>query len=165
MLVGGGIVAALVIVAIVFLTNSGSQLQGYLKNINLYDQKPNPESVNFRPVTKQIDMGKVICKGEVKDSTNSDFKTISWSADVVDATPLPNPEESKPNPDSSKLANKYQLVWFMDDCGKKSGPSGWKGLGVQVNCPKIQKTAKIQVVADFEGADGKNNVKTCTVKW
>lgn len=161
--IGGAALVLAAVVTIGFVAGIGAQLQGNLSNLNINNQKINTQNLNIKPGTRIAQLGNVTCKTEVKDSTSPGFKTISWTAEVKNATPLPYEPKYPGTPNSSDEANIYKLVWFMDDCGKKSGPQGWEGTAIQTDCPKTQKTAKITVVAAFKEANGINNVANCSV--
>jgi hypothetical protein len=162
--IGGSLLALVAIVSVGLFAVNGSQLQGYLPNLDLSKQKMNVNRTDFN-VLKNVDRGNITCVSEVKDSNNAGYKTVSWKAQVKNATPNPSPDKGASNPYSTDETNPYHLVWFLDDCGKKSTPSGWEGTGIQIDCPAKQGSAKIQVVASFKEANNKNNVATCNVNW
>lgn len=162
--IGGSLLALVAIVSVGFFAVNGSQLQGYLTNLDFSKQNANVNRPNLA-ASKDLDLSKITCISDVKDSNNAGYKKVSWTAQVKDATPNPSSNNDTSNPYSTDETNPYHLVWLLDDCGKKSTPSGWEGTGIQIECPTKQESAKIKVIASFKEANNKNNVATCTVNW
>ena len=162
--IGGGLLTIIAVVSVGFLAVNGSQFQGYLPNLNLSKLTVASNRTNFN-IPVDASLSKITCITDVKDSNNAGYKKVSWTAQVKNATPNPSSNNDTSNPYSTDETNPYHLVWFLEDCGKKSTPSGWEGTGIQTECPTKQGSAKIQVVASFKEANGKNNVANCTVNW